>query len=86
MDIDSDVDSIDVNAVPNSDKATVTVEGNTGLKEGMNNITIKVTAEDGTVSTYVINVTKKAKAVASTTTKVAKSSNNYLSGLMVANG
>ena len=89
MEVDDDVESIDVTATPNSDKATVTVEGNTGLKEGMNNITVKVTAEDGTVKTYVINVTKKAKVVPdkpTTTTKAPKSSNNYLSGILVSNG
>ena len=89
LEVADDVDSIDVDAVPNSDKASVVIEGNTGFKTGMNNITIKVTAEDGTVSTYVINVTKKEKVVPNTpttTTKAPKSSNNYLSGLLVGNG
>ena len=40
-------------------KAKVAVTGNTGLKEGANTVSIKVTAEDGkTVKTYTITVTR----------------------------
>lgn len=53
-----DVEDIDVTALPDYEKATVEVMGNTGIKEGLNNITIIVTAEDGTKRVYTINVTK----------------------------
>ena len=40
-------------------KAKVAVTGNTGLKEGANTVSVKVTAEDGkTVKTYTITVTR----------------------------
>lgn len=40
-------------------KAKVVIGGNTGLKEGQNTVTVKVTAEDGTTTkTYTITVTR----------------------------
>lgn len=53
------VSFINVNATPESSSAKVTVSGNTGIKTGMNKISILVTAQDGkTKKTYTINVTK----------------------------
>ena len=53
-----DVDKINVIAMADYEKATVEVIGNTDLVEGLNNITIMVTAEDGTKRVYTISVTK----------------------------
>lgn len=82
--VDNNVENLDVNAIANDSKATVAISGNKGLKVGVNAITITVTAEDGTVKNYIINVTRKD--VSNTTTKAVKSSNNYLSNLLLANG
>ena len=53
------VKTVDVNAVPDDTKATVSVSGNKNLKSGLNKITVQVTAENGKDKrTYTINVTK----------------------------
>lgn len=56
-----DVDSLDVTAIAESEKAVVTITGNNDLKEGSNQIKITVKAENEDVREYVINVTKEAK-------------------------
>lgn len=55
---------VNVTATPTDSKATVAVEGNKDLKEGENTVTVKVTAEDGSTSNYVIKVTRKRVPVA----------------------
>lgn len=61
MTIGNDVDKVTIKAEAEDEKATVVIEGNTNLKIGENTITIKVTAEDETVRTYKISVTKEKK-------------------------
>lgn len=53
-----DIEKLAVSALPNSDKATVAVEG-TELQAGDNTVVCRVTAEDGTtVKNYTITVSK----------------------------
>ena len=61
MTVGSDVEEIEIKAEAEDSKAEVLVEGNKNLKIGENTITIKVTAEDETVRTYKIAVTKEKK-------------------------
>lgn len=61
MTVGSDVDSIKVNAAAEDEKAKVSISGNNDLSIGENTITVKVTAEDETVRTYKIVVTKEDK-------------------------
>ena len=61
MTIGSDVDEVEIKAEAEDSKAEVLVEENKNLKIGENTITIKVTAEDETVRTYKIAVTKEKK-------------------------
>lgn len=79
LEVGSSVSKIDVNAIPTSDKATVSVTGNTNLKNGMNTVIVTVTAEDGSKNVYILNVNKKS---ASTPSK--KSDDSYLSSLGVS--
>lgn len=53
-----DVNSLEVTARPEAEKAKVEVSGHTALVEGSNTITIVVTAENGAKKLYTINVTK----------------------------
>lgn len=53
-----DVEDLVIEAVAADENATVEITGNNGLLLGENTVNIKVTAEDGTVRTYKINVTK----------------------------
>lgn len=55
---------VNVTATPSDSKATVAVEGNKDLKEGENIVTVKVTAEDGTVANYIVKVTRKRVPIA----------------------
>lgn len=77
--VGSAVTGLKVNAVANHDKATVEVSGNNSWVVGNNTITIKVTAEDGTVNTYIVN----ANRASSTATTTKKSTDNYLKSLVV---
>ena len=75
--VGSTVNSLNVTALPEDSRATVSISGNTNLKEGDNTITVRVTAQDKkTVKTYKIIVTKTDDPV---------KSNAYLKSLFVAN-
>lgn len=50
-----------VNADKNDPKATVNINGNTGLQVGNNVVEVTVIAENGTPKTYKINVTREEK-------------------------
>lgn len=66
--VGADITSLDIKAVADDDNAKVEITGNDNLLMGENTVEIKVTAEDGTVRTYTINVTKgDAAAIAETT-------------------
>ena len=84
--VPNDTTSIDVSAIANDSKATVTISGNTNLKVGVNPVKITVKAENGTTNVYTINVTRKASSASGTTTTPTKSSNNYLKSLETTNG
>lgn len=56
--IPDDVNSLEIKAIAEDEKAKVEIKGNDELLTGVNTIEIKVTAEDKTVRTYRINVTK----------------------------
>ena len=58
LDVASDVDSINVGAVPNHDKATVAGVGLLRLEPGENHFTITVTSEAGDYSEYFLNVNR----------------------------
>jgi len=60
IEVDNLVDSIEVNATLNDDKATYEIVGNNKLNVGTNTVKINVTAENGEIKTYVINVTRKS--------------------------
>ena len=84
MTVNNNITGLDVTAIAKDPNAKVEVSGNTGWSVGVNNIRIKVTAEDGTVNTYIVAVTRKDKAGNNTTAK--KSSDATLSELLVKNG
>lgn len=59
--VKNEVESINVSGEVEDNKSKVTGFGNYKLKEGANNITIKVTAETGSVRTYTLKVTRIVK-------------------------
>ena len=57
--VPSTVNEVIVNADPEDDNATVTIDGNENLQPGENTITVTVKAENGEEKTYTITVTKE---------------------------
>lgn len=58
--VGADVEKLDIGVIAEDPKSTVEIVGNNELLIGENTVNVKVTAEDGTVRTYTINVTKVA--------------------------
>lgn len=58
LNVPDNMDILDIEAVAEDENAKVEITGNDDLLMGENTVEIKVTAEDGTVRTYTINVTK----------------------------
>ena len=58
LDVSSSVSTIQIQAVPNDTKATVKLPDKLSLETGLNTFAIVVTAEDGSTTTYKINVNK----------------------------
>lgn len=57
--VDEDIQNLDVTAIAANKNAKVDVSGNENLKEGLNEIKISVTSENGAnTSDYIVNVTK----------------------------
>ena len=79
VDVENNISSIKLDASLTDDKSTfVSGYGSRSevLKEGKNTILIKVKAENESVKTYTLNVTRKSN----------KSSNNYLSEIKLSSG
>lgn len=53
-----EVTSVTVNAIAEDSSSIVTIYGNTNLEQGKNKVIVNVTADDGSVRTYKIYITK----------------------------
>ena len=71
VDVPYETETINIHATPEYKDANVSVNGPSFLSVGNNTYTVTVTAEDGTINTYTINVNRKL------------STNNYISSLTV---
>lgn len=60
--VGKDVTELQLDAIPEDEKAKAIVEGNTDLKDGENKVTITVTAEDGSTTVYTLTVNKTDEA------------------------
>ncbi len=84
--VDNDISKLAITAKAESDKASVVIS-DTNLAEGVNTITIKVTAENGTVKNYSIIVRRKpAESEPQTTTAVSDPDIDNLSVSFLVNG
>ena len=63
LNVPNEIGGANVTAIPTDSKATVTITGNVGLKEGENTVTIIVVAEDGSSSKYLIRVNRARPAL-----------------------
>lgn len=70
MKVNNNITSLNVTAIPNDEKAKVSITGNKNWVVGNNAIIIKVTAEDGTQTVYTVNVNRAAANVKSRDTNV----------------
>lgn len=59
INVDEDVDSLEVKAVPEDKSAKVVITGNTNIATGSNEIKVTVTSADGNSKIYTIHVNKK---------------------------
>lgn len=60
VNIENTETELDMQVILNDDNATYEVKGNENLQVGQNIVTIEVTAQNGDVNTYKLNVTKEA--------------------------
>ncbi len=74
LNVSEQVNSIQVNAIPEDSTASVYVSGNENLQEGDNNIYITVVAQNGYKRTYTIIVNKSSDP---------EKSNSYLANLII---
>ncbi len=75
LEVDNSIDVIHISAEATDDQAVVTLPDHLNLNVGNNVFEIKVTAEDGTILTYRINVNRLENVL---------SNNAYLSKLVIA--
>ena len=68
--------SVAISATPEDDKSTVSGDGTKKLKYGDNKFTIKVTAENGKIKSYVITINRKDD----------RDNNNYLRNITLSDG
>ena len=54
--VDEDVSDIEINVTPNDSKASISIENNTNLKVGLNEVKVSVIAENGDKNEYLFNV------------------------------
>lgn len=59
IEVESDVEKLIISAIPEDEKAGVSIEGNQAFVEGMNEVKIIVSAESKEIKKYKINVNKK---------------------------
>ena len=59
LDSDTDEDNVTIKATADDERANITGTGNIKLQTGENNLRVDVSAENGTVRTYFIKVTRK---------------------------
>lgn len=84
--VDNDISKLAITAKAESEKASVVIS-DTNLEVGVNTITIKVTAENGTVKNYSIIVRRKpAESETPTTTAVSDPEIDNLSLSFLVNG
>ena len=86
--VNSDVESLVINAIPEDKDAIVTVTGNENFATGMNKVEITVVAPDGkTEKNYVLNVTKLETGVTAGDTTITNgqklTSNKYTVTIMM---
>jgi hypothetical protein len=84
MKVNSNINGLNVSAIPTDSNANVEITGNSNWHDGENSISIKVTAEDGTTKTYLVNVNKAAAS--SNIASAFKNKDNSLKELTITNG
>ena len=59
--VPEETESVEVYAKAQDSKASISGTGNLSLREGLNVVSITVTAEDGTTKTYTLNIIRRNK-------------------------
>ena len=85
VEVPNDIEEVEVYAEAVSSKAKITGTGNISLKEGINTVEVKVTAEDGTEKTYKLEITRTASTTEEPEPTVKKENELALSSLLIKN-
>ena len=76
-------EQIVISALAQDSQATVKIEGNTGLEVGRNEVFVKVKAEDGTLQTYILYVTREEEVILTPTPTPIGEKTNLQEGLQI---
>lgn len=79
--VPSDISSVSVSAVAYHSKAKISGVGNIKLNYGANNVKINVTAENGTVRTYTLVISRQSGGLNPTYTTTYKIENDFIKGV-----
>lgn len=81
IDVEYDVSTATITAIPEYSGATASVSGPSSLAVGLNTYTITVTAENGNIDTYTLNINRKPSTnTALNNLTVTNGATNYLTG------
>ena len=84
--VENSVSSVTVSATKADSKASITGTGVVNLNVGTNTVKISVTAEDGSIKTYSVTITRKEASSSSSSTKVTPEKTMTNSGYKISNG
>lgn len=85
IDVENNIESITIGAEKEDEKASIEGIGDYNLNVGINEIKLKVTAEDGNIKEYNITITRKEKVepVLTTSNNIVNKSNTYKNTLSI---
>lgn len=85
IDVENNIESITIGAEKEDEKASIEGIGDYNLNVGINEIKLKVTAEDGNIKEYNITITRKEKVetILTTSNNIVNKSNTYKNTLSI---
>lgn len=87
LEVENNINKINISYEIDDNKATASGAKEVSLIEGTNKIEIKVTAEDKTVKTYTLNITRKGTSISTIlNSSGVKYNNSYMYGIKINTG
>jgi len=85
IDVNNDIVSLEIKAVASASSSKISINGNDHLKVGDNQVVVKVTAKDGTMKNYKINVNRKDEIPETTINKIDRTLKNTTKDTIAVN-